>query len=224
MPNVKDEHYGDEKKLLFALADALRDEYKTIVDRASMCRSTTHSFPICRKSCARRCRLRISRMGELRIDALNRALDGIRRRESRYHICWGSWSGPHAFDVPLKDIVDIMLQVNVGAYQFEAANVRHEHEWKVWKTAKLPAGKMILPGVISHATNVLEHPELVAERLVRFANMVGRDNVMAWTDCGFAQSPFARRVHRSIMWAKLKSLVEGARIASGELWGRRSAA
>jgi 5-methyltetrahydropteroyltriglutamate--homocysteine methyltransferase len=128
------------------------------------------------------------------------------------------------FDVPLKDIVDIMLQVNVGAYSFEAANVRHEHEWTVWKTAKLPAGKKILPGVISHATNVVEHPELIAQRLVRFANLVGREHVMASTDCGFAQSPFARRVHPTIMWAKLKCMAEGARLATQELWGKQAAA
>jgi 5-methyltetrahydropteroyltriglutamate--homocysteine methyltransferase len=124
----------------------------------------------------------------------------------------------------MKDIVDLMLQVNVGAYQFEAANPRHEHEWVVWRSIKLPAGKVLIPGVISHATNIVEHPELVAQRIVRLANIVGRENVMAGTDCGFAQSPFAQRVHPSIMWAKLKSLAEGAKIATQELWGRRSAA
>ena len=128
------------------------------------------------------------------------------------------------FDVPMKDIVDIMLSVNVGAYSFEAGNVRHEHEWKVWKTAKLPAGKKILPGVISHCTNLVEHPELIAERLVRFADCVGKENVIASSDCGFAQSPFAQRVHATIMWAKLRMLAEGAKLATQELWGRRSAA
>jgi 5-methyltetrahydropteroyltriglutamate--homocysteine methyltransferase len=124
----------------------------------------------------------------------------------------------------MKDFIDLLLQVNVGAYSFEAANVRHEHEWKVWKTVTLPKGKKILPGVISHATNVLEHPELIADRLIRFADIVGKENVLASSDCGFAQSPFARRVHPSIMWAKLKAMTEGARMASDHLWGRRSAA
>src|SRR6476646_2486692 len=161
---------------------------------------------------------------QMRIDALNHALKGIPPERTRYHICWGSWNGPHAFDVPMKDIVDLMLQVNVGAYQFEAANPSHEHEWVVWRSVKLPPGKVLIPGVISHATNIVEHPELVAQRIVRLAEIVGKENVMGGTDCGFAQSPFAQRVHPSIMWAKLKSLAEGARIATRELWGRRSAA
>jgi 5-methyltetrahydropteroyltriglutamate--homocysteine methyltransferase len=157
---------------------------------------------------------------ELRIAALNRALEGLPPERTRYHICWGSWNGPHVFDVPMKDIVDIVLKVNVGAYSFEAANPRHEHEWKVWKDVKLRPGQALIPGVISHATNVVEHPELVAERLTRFADIVGRENVLAGTDCGFCQSPLAGRVHRTIMWAKLKALAEGAAIASKSLWGR----
>jgi 5-methyltetrahydropteroyltriglutamate--homocysteine methyltransferase len=118
----------------------------------------------------------------------------------------------------LKDIIDIVLQVNVGGYSFEAANVRHEHEWKVWQAAKIPTGKKLLPGVISHATNVVEHPELIADRLIRFAGIVGRENVIASTDCGFAQSPFTRRVHPTVMWAKFKCMAEGAQIASRQLW------
>jgi 5-methyltetrahydropteroyltriglutamate--homocysteine methyltransferase len=225
LPNVKDEHYGDEKRLLFALADALRVEYKAIVDAGLYVQIDDAFFPYMQeKLCPPMSLQQYRQWAQLRIDALNHALEGIPQEKSRYHICWGSWSGPHVFDVPLKDIVDIMLQVNVGAYSFEAANVRHEHEWKVWKTAKLPAGKKILPGVISHATNVVEHPELVAERLVRFAGLAGRENVLASTDCGFAQSPFGRRVHPSIMWAKLRSMAEGARLASDELWGKQAAA
>lgn len=121
------------------------------------------------------------------------------------------------FDVPLQEIIDIILQVNVGGYSFEAANVRHEHEWKVWKAAKIPAGKKLLPGVVSHATNVVEHPELIADRLIRFAGIVGPENVIASTDCGFAQSPFTRRVHPTVMWAKLRCMAEGAEIATREL-------
>jgi 5-methyltetrahydropteroyltriglutamate--homocysteine methyltransferase len=153
------------------------------------------------------------------VELINEALVGIPEDRVRYHVCWGSWPGPHTTDVPLKDVVDQVLKVKAGTYLIEGANPRHEHEWRVWESVKLPAGKVLVPGVISHATNVVEHPELVAERLVRYAKLVGRDNVMAGTDCGFAQGPFHRRVHPSIMWAKLETLVEGARLASRELWG-----
>jgi 5-methyltetrahydropteroyltriglutamate--homocysteine methyltransferase len=155
---------------------------------------------------------------ELHVDVLNQAIEGIPPERIRYHVCWGSWPGPHTTDVPLKDIVDLILKVRVGAYVIEGANPRHEHEWKVWKDVKLPADKVLIPGVISHATNIVEHPELVAERIVRLAALVGRENVIAGTDCGFAQGPFHRRVHPSIMWAKLEALAEGARLASQELW------
>jgi 5-methyltetrahydropteroyltriglutamate--homocysteine methyltransferase len=120
--------------------------------------------------------------------------------------------------VPLKDIVDLILQMNVGAFVIEGANPRHEHEWRVWESAKLPEGRVLIPRVISHATNVVEHPELVAERIVRLARLVGRENLLAGTDCGFAQGPFYRRVHPSIMWAKLDALAKGAKLASAELW------
>jgi 5-methyltetrahydropteroyltriglutamate--homocysteine methyltransferase len=136
----------------------------------------------------------------------------------RYHVCWGSWPGPHVSDIPLKEIVDMILKLKVGAFVLEGANPRHEHEWRVWETVKLPDGVVLIPGVISHATNVVEHPELVAERIVRLAKLVGRENVIAGTDCGFAQSPFYRRVHPSIMWAKLAALADGARLATRELW------
>jgi 5-methyltetrahydropteroyltriglutamate--homocysteine methyltransferase len=143
---------------------------------------------------------------------------GIPEEKMRYHVCWGSWPGPHTSDVPLKDIVDLILKVRVGAYVIEGANPRHEHEWKVWQDVKLPDGKILIAGVISHATNIVEHPELVAERIARLARALGRENVMAGTDCGFAQGPFHRRVHPSIMWAKLAALVDGAKLASRELW------
>jgi len=225
LPGAKNEHYADEKSLLFALADCLRQEYKTIVDAGLYVQIDDAFLPYMHEKMVPPMSERQYRdWAQLRIDALNHALQGIPPERSRYHICWGSWNGPHAFDVPMKDIVDLMLQVNVGAYQFEAANPRHEHEWVVWQTVKLPAGKTLIPGVISHATNIVEHPELVAQRLVRLAKLVGRENIMGGTDCGFAQSPFAQRVHPSIMWAKLRSLADGARMATQELWGRRSAA
>jgi 5-methyltetrahydropteroyltriglutamate--homocysteine methyltransferase len=136
----------------------------------------------------------------------------------------GSWNGPHVSDVGLKDIVDLILRVRVGGYSIEMANPRHEHEWRVWESTKLPTGKVLLPGLISHSTNVVEHPEFVAERITRLAKLVGRENIIASTDCGFAQGPFVQRVHPSIMWAKLRALTEGARIATRELWGRAAAA
>jgi 5-methyltetrahydropteroyltriglutamate--homocysteine methyltransferase len=225
LPNAKNEHYPDEKSLLFALAEALREEYRAIVDAGLYVQIDDAFLPyMYEKLVPPQTLAEYKRWAQLRIDALNHALEGIPEERSRYHICWGSWNGPHAFDVPMKDIVDLLLQVRVGHYLFEAANPRHEHEWTVWQTVKLPAGKVLIPGVISHATNIVEHPDLVAQRLVRLAKIVGRENVMGGTDCGFAQSPFAQRVHPSIMWAKLRSLSEGARIASQELWGRRDAA
>ncbi len=218
LPNAKNEHYPDDQSLLLALADCLHQEYKTIVDAGLYVQIDDAFLPYMHeKMVPPLTHAQYRQWAQLRIDALNHALAGIPRECSRYHICWGSWNGPHAFDVPMKDIVDLMLQVNVGAYQFEAANPRHEHEWVVWRTVKLPSGKVLIPGVISHATNIVEHPELVAQRIVRLAKIVGRENVMGGTDCGFAQSPFAQRVHPTIMWAKLKSLVEGARIATQEL-------
>jgi 5-methyltetrahydropteroyltriglutamate--homocysteine methyltransferase len=225
LPGAKNEHYPDDKSLLFALADCLHQEYKAIIDAGLYVQVDDAFLPYMHeKMVPPMSEGQYRAWAQLRIDALNHALKGIPLERSRYHICWGSWNGPHAFDVPMKDIVDLLLQVNVGHYSFEAANPRHEHEWVVWQSVKLPPGKVLIPGVISHATNIVEHPELVAQRLVRLARIVGRENVMGGTDCGFAQSPFAQRVHPTIMWAKLKSLAEGARIATRELWGRRSAA
>jgi 5-methyltetrahydropteroyltriglutamate--homocysteine methyltransferase len=225
LPGAKNEHYPDERSYLFALADALHEEYRAIVDAGLYVQIDDAFLPyMYERLVPPRTLAEYKAWAQMRIDALNHALRGIPQERSRYHICWGSWNGPHAFDVPLKDIVDLLLQVNVGHYSVEQANPRHEHEWTVWQSVKLPPGKKLIPGVISHATNIVEHPELVAQRLVRLAKIVGRDNVLAGTDCGFAQSPFAQRVHPSIMWAKLRSLVEGARLATAELWGRRSAA
>ena len=225
LPNAKDDYYGDERKFLFALADVLHQEYKAIVDAGLYVQIDDAFLPYMYEKLVPPQTLgEYKRWAQMRIDALNHALEGIPEEKSRYHICWGSWNGPHAYDVPMKDIVDLLLQVRVGHYSFEAANPRHEHEWKVWQTVKLPSHKVLIPGVISHATNIVEHPELVADRIVRLAKVVGRENVMAGTDCGFAQSPFAQRVHPSIMWAKLRSLSEGARMATEQLWGRRDAA
>jgi 5-methyltetrahydropteroyltriglutamate--homocysteine methyltransferase len=147
------------------------------------------------------------------VEALNYSLRDLPEEQIRYHICWGSWHGPHSTDIPLADAVDIVLKVRTGGYSFEAGNVRHEHEWKVWRDVKLPDGRVIIPGVVSHATNVLEHPELVADRIVRFAEQVGRENVIAGTDCGLGG-----RIHPQLAWAKLRALSEGAALASKRLW------
>jgi 5-methyltetrahydropteroyltriglutamate--homocysteine methyltransferase len=225
LPGAKVEHYKDEESYLTALAEALHQEYKAIVDAGLYVQIDDAFLPYMHERMVPpMSNADYLRWAQLRVDALNHALKGIPEERSRYHICWGSWNGPHAFDVPLKDIIDLLLQVNTGHYSFEAANPRHAHEWRVWETVKLPPGKILIPGVISHATNIVEHPELVAERIVRLAKIVGRENVMGGTDCGFAQSPFARRVHPTIMWAKLKALAEGARIATRALWGKQAAA
>jgi 5-methyltetrahydropteroyltriglutamate--homocysteine methyltransferase len=152
------------------------------------------------------------RFTRVRVEALNHAIRGLPPERIRFHLCWGSWHGPHVTDIPMADIVDLMLEINAGAYSFEAANVRHEHEWKIWQDIRLPDGKQILPGVVSHSTNVVEHPELVAERIGRFASGVGAGNVIASTDCGLGG-----RVHPQIAWAKLDALSRGAELASAQL-------
>jgi 5-methyltetrahydropteroyltriglutamate--homocysteine methyltransferase len=223
VPVRRDEHYATEEEYVFAVADALNTEYKAIVDSGLYVQiddaflATMYDSMVPPASMAE-----YREWAELRIEALNRALEGIAPERVRYHVCWGSWNGPHTGDVALRDIVDMVLRVNAGAYALEQANPRHEHEWRVWEDVELPEGKVLLPGVVSHATNVVEHPELVAERIVRLAKLVGRERVIASTDCGFAQSPFIRRVHPSIQWAKLSALVEGARLATAELWGTRA--
>jgi 5-methyltetrahydropteroyltriglutamate--homocysteine methyltransferase len=224
VPLFKNEYYKSEEEALFALAEALREEYAAIVDAGLTVQVDDAFLPyMWDLAFAGRDLAEYRKWASVRVDALNHALDGLPQERVRYHICWGSFNTPHVSDIPLKDIVDLVLRVKAGAYCIEMGNPRHAHEWRVWETAKLPEGCKLVPGVISHSTNVVEHPELVAERLVRVAGLVGRDNVMAGTDCGFAQSPHLRRVHPSIMWAKLEALAEGARIASRELWGRRGA-
>jgi 5-methyltetrahydropteroyltriglutamate--homocysteine methyltransferase len=220
LPNAKNEYYPDEESFLFALADALHVEYRAVIDAGLILQVDDAFLPYMYEKMVPPWTLAQYRgWAELRVAATNRALKGLPRERTRYHICWGSWNGPHLFDVPLKEIVDLVLAVDAGGYSFEAANPRHEHEWQVWKSVRLPAGTYLMPGVVTHSTNIVEHPELVAERLERFAGIVGRENVMAGTDCGFSQSPLAGRTHRTIMWAKLKALAEGARIATKNLWG-----
>jgi 5-methyltetrahydropteroyltriglutamate--homocysteine methyltransferase len=202
----------------------LNEEYRAIVDAGLLLQVDDAHLPIMYERMVPPATFEdYLAWADLRIEALNRALNGIPEDRVRYHLCWGSWNAPHTGDVPLKDIVHLMLRLRVGAYSIEAANVRHEHEWHLWESVKLPAHKILIPGVISHVTNVVEHPELVAERIVRLAAPVGRENLIAGTDCGFAQGPYVQRVHPTIMWSKLRSLVEGARLASNKLWHRRAA-
>jgi 5-methyltetrahydropteroyltriglutamate--homocysteine methyltransferase len=213
------EFYSTDEEYLFAIADAMRVEYKAIVDAGFLLQIddprmvATYDLMNPAPSIAD-----YRKYAEMRVEAINHAIGDIPADRIRYHLCWGSWHGPHSTDVPLKDIVDIVLKIKAGALSMEAANARHEHEWTVWENVKLPQDMVLIPGVVGHAANTVEHPELVAQRLTNFARMVGRENVIAGTDCGFSQGSLNPRVHVSIMWAKLAALVEGAQIASKQLW------
>jgi 5-methyltetrahydropteroyltriglutamate--homocysteine methyltransferase len=219
IPDRKNEYYQSDEALLEAIAEAMRTEYRAIVDAGLLLQLDDARLAVTYDRMVPPGRFEdYRRWAALQVEAINHALEGIPEERVRYHVCWGSWPGPHTTDVPLKDIVDLVLKVKAGAYLVEGANPRHEHEWQVWETVKLPSHKLLAPGMISHATNVVEHPELVAQRLERLAKLVGPERVMASTDCGFAQGPFHRRVHPSIMWAKLEALAEGARIASRRLF------
>jgi 5-methyltetrahydropteroyltriglutamate--homocysteine methyltransferase len=217
------EYYSSEREYVFAIAEALREEYLEIhnsglvlqVDDAVLANMYDHLM--------QQGPQHYRNWAELRVEALNHALRGIPEDRVRYHICFGSWHVPHVADAPLEAIVDLMLSVRAGAYSIEAGNVRHEHEWRVWQKVKLPPGKILIPGVVTHHTTTVEHPRLVADRIVQYAKLVGRENVIAGTDCGFAQMEGIQRVHPQVMWAKLEALAEGARIASSELWGRKAA-
>jgi len=207
------EYYRSDEEFLFAVADALHEEYQTIVDAGLLVQvddailTNLHDQVVAEGKDYRS-------WVAINMAALNHGLRGIPEDRVRYHLCWGSWPGPHTGDVPLREIVDLLLTVKAQGYSIEAANPRHEHEWVVWEDVKLPDGKILLPGVVSHAISHIEHPELIAQRITRFAKLVGRENVIASTDCGFAQASRIARQHPSIVWAKLESLAEGARIAS----------
>jgi 5-methyltetrahydropteroyltriglutamate--homocysteine methyltransferase len=220
IPDRKNEYYKTDEDLVVALAEALRTEYRAIVDAGFLLQVDDARAAVTYDRMVPPATFEeYYRWLARHVEILNHALEGIPEDRVRYHVCWGSWPGPHTTDVPLRRIVDLILKVNAGAYLLEAANPRHEHEWKVWQEVQLPPGKILVPGVVSHGTNVVEHPELIAERLSRFAACVGRENLIAGTDCGFAQEELNRRVHPTIMWAKLEAMVEGARIASRQLWG-----
>jgi 5-methyltetrahydropteroyltriglutamate--homocysteine methyltransferase len=211
---IGNNYYKTDEEFLYACAEAMREEYRAIVDAGIVLQfddpcvaegwDQVNPEPTVAE---------YQKLATTWIEALNHAIKGLPPDRLRFHLCWGSWHGPHTTDIPMRDIVEVMLRANVGAYSFEAGNVRHEHEWKVWRDVKLPDDKIILPGVVSHATNVVEHPELVADRILRFANLVGRGRVVASTDCGLGG-----RVHPQIAWAKLEALAQGAALASKALW------
>ena len=211
---IANRHYRTEEEFLTACADAMREEYKAIVDAGLILQlddpAIAENWDMVNPEPSP---AEYRKFSMARVEALNHAIRGLPKDRIRFHLCWGSWHGPHTTDIPMREIVEVMLAVDCQAYSFEAGNVRHEHEWKVWQDVKLPDGKLILPGVVSHATNVVEHPELVAERIGRFAGLVGRERVIASTDCGLGG-----RVHPDIAWAKLESLAEGAALASRQLW------
>ena len=211
---IANRYYRTEEEFLFACADAMREEYRAILDAGLILQlddpALAENWDMVNPEPSA---ADYRKFSMVRVEALNHAIRGLPEDRIRFHLCWGSWHGPHTTDIPMRDIVEVMLAVKCRAYSFEAGNVRHEHEWKVWRDVKLPDGKLILPGVVSHATNVVEHPELVAERIVRFADQVGRERVIASTDCGLGG-----RVHPQIAWAKLEALAQGAELATQQLW------
>ncbi len=208
-------HYETDEDFVWACAEAMREEYLAITNAGLKVQIDEPSFAENWDQFDPEPSLEdYKKFTMVRVEALNHALRGIPEELTRFHCCWGSWHGPHTTDIALKDIVEMLLQINTGSYSFEAANVRHEHEWRVWEDVKLPEGKVLVPGVVSHATNVIEHPELVADRIERFARLVGPENVIAATDCGLGG-----RVHPQIAWAKLGALSEGAKLATKRLSG-----
>lgn len=217
--NQINEHYGSDEQFLYAIADAMNVEYRAIVDAGFLLQiddpRLVNYYIKNPELGVKECRA----WAETQVEAINHSLNGIAEDRVRYHTCYGINMGPRVHDMEMKDIVDIVLKIHAGAFSFEAANPRHEHEWRIWEEVGLPEGKSIIPGVITHSSVLVEHPELVAERLMRFARVVGRENVIAGGDCGFGtQASATPEIHPTIVWAKFAAMVEGARIASGRLW------
>ncbi len=213
---LKNEYYPSTEAFLFAIADAMHEEYKAIADAGFTLQIDDPDLADAWQIHADMDVPTYRSFAKLRIEALNHALRDIPSDRVRFHMCWGSYHGPHKYDIPLRDIVDLILEVRADGYSIEAANPRHNHEWQVWKEVKLPDGKVLIPGVVGHYSDFIEHPELVAERLVKYASVVGRENVIAGTDCGLGQ----RVGHPKIAWAKFEAMAEGARLATKQLWGR----
>jgi 5-methyltetrahydropteroyltriglutamate--homocysteine methyltransferase len=214
---LRNEHYPDEEAFVYAIAEAMREEYKAIVDAGFLLQIDDPDLPDGWQMYPEMSVAQYRKYATMRVDALNHALRGIQREKIRLHVCWGSFHGPHQHDIPLARIIDIIFRVRASAYSIEASNPCHQHEWRVFEDVKLPEGAVLIPGVVGHYSDFIEHPELVAERLVRYANLVGRENVMGGTDCGLGP----RVGHAKIAWAKLEALAAGARIATKRLWPRR---
>ena len=216
----QNQHYATEGEYRFAIAEAMKTEYKTIVDAGFILQiddpglGETWDMMIPHPTLDE-----YQKMQAINIAALNLALEGIPEDKIRYHLCWGSWQGPHVNDLALKDVVDLVLSVNAQGYVIEAATPRHSWEWRVWEDVKLPDDKVLIPGVIAHTTAVVEHPETVAERIMNYARVVGKERVIAGADCGFAQGALYERQHTLIMWAKFEAMAQGAQIATKKLWG-----
>jgi 5-methyltetrahydropteroyltriglutamate--homocysteine methyltransferase len=210
----RNEYYKSEEEFVYAIAEAMRVEYEAVVASGVTLQVDDAWLPALWDRIGLQMGLEaFKKHCRVRVEALNHALRNIPEERVRYHLCWGSWHGPHAYDLELKFIVDLLLKVRARAYLIEAANARHEHEYAVWDEVRLPEGKILIPGVVTHSTDVVEHPDLVAQRIVRFAQRVGRDNVIAGADCGFGG-----RSRPQIAWAKLQSLVEGAKLAGEVLF------
>ena len=213
---LRNAHYPSDEAYLAAIAEAMKVEYDAIVRAGFLLQIDDPDLADAWQIHPTLTLAQYRKFAALRIEALNHALRDIPPERVRFHVCWGSYHGPHKHDLPLRDLVDLVLAVRAQAYSIEASNPRHEHEWRVWESVKLPDGKILIPGVVGHASDFVEHPELVAERLVRYAELVGRENVIAGTDCGLGP----RVGHPRIAWAKFEALVEGARLATRRLWGR----
>jgi 5-methyltetrahydropteroyltriglutamate--homocysteine methyltransferase len=213
---MKNEYYPTDEAYLFAIADAMREEYKAIVEAGFVLQIDDPDLADAWQMHPEMSLAEYRKYQELRIDTLNHGLRDLPIERVRFHMCWGSYHGPHKYDIPLKDIVDLILKVNAGAYSIEASNPCHDHEWRVWEETNLPEGKILIPGVVGHYSDFIEHPQAIADRLVRYAKIVGRENVIAGTDCGIG----SRVGHPQVGWAKFQAMAEGARIASKELWGK----
>ncbi len=213
---IANEYYKSDEEFVFAIAEAMNEEYRAIVDAGFLLQIDDPDLPDGWNCLPEITLPEYLKYAEIRVDALNHALRGIPKEKVRLHVCWGSFHGPHHDDIPLRDIIDLIFRVNAGSYSIEASNPCHEHEWRVFEEVKLPEGATLIPGVVGHCTDFIEHPDLVAERLVRYARLVGRENVLAGTDCGLG----TRVGHESICWAKFEAMAEGARRATKILWGR----